>query len=128
MPIYTLMRHWFLVKKILKNNRMSNYGFLPIAGICLSIYMISYFLTKTKYLKFTKHRRIWNLILMISFFVGGTIGIFMAIVNSFELNIDIPYFLLQIHVGAGIVWFIVALFHFFWHLSYFKKAFKVLFS
>ncbi|MFC2152487.1 hypothetical protein ACFLSE_08170 [Bacteroidota bacterium] len=107
---------------------MSTYAFLPIAVICLIVYLISFFLTKTKYLKFTKHRRIWNLILMVSFLVGGTLGILMAFIYSFDLNVEIPDLLLQIHVGVGIVWFIIALFHFFWHLTYFKKALKVLFK
>jgi hypothetical protein len=107
---------------------MTTYGFLPIAGVALIIYTLSYFLTKTKNFNFLTHRRIWNLILLLSFIVAGTIGIFMAFVYSFELNIDIPYSLLQIHVGFGIVWFIVALFHFLWHLTYFKKAIQVLFT
>ncbi len=107
---------------------MTTYGFFPIAGIALIFYTISYFLTKTKYLKFLTHRRIWNLLLLLTFIVTGTIGVFMAFVYSFELNIEIPYSLLQIHVGFGIVWFIVALFHFLWHLTYFKKAIKVLFT
>jgi len=107
---------------------MSTYGFLPIAGIALILYTLSYFITKTKYLKFLTHRRIWNLLLLLSFIVAGTIGVFMAFVYSFELNMDIPYVLLQIHVGFGIVWFIVATFHFIWHITYFKKAIKVLFT
>ncbi len=106
---------------------MSTYGFLPVTVICLIIYFSSYFLTKTKYLKFTKHRRIWNLTLLVSFLVAGSIGIFMSFVYSFELNIDIPYFLLQLHVGVGIIWFIIAFFHFLWHLTYFKKAIKIIF-
>jgi hypothetical protein len=63
---------------------------------------------------------------MTAFLIGGTIGIFMAFVISFDLNFEIPYIVLQIHVGVGIVWFIIALFHFLWHLNYFKKAIKVL--
>lgn len=107
---------------------MSTYGFLPITVISLLLYFVSYFLTKTKYLKFVKHRRIWNLILLVTFFVAGTLGIFMTVIYSFELNVNIPYALLQIHVGVGTVWFIIAFFHFLWHLTYFKKAIKVIFS
>ena len=107
---------------------MTTYGFLPIAVICLLIYLISYSLTKTKYLKFTKHRRVWNLLLLLCFFVTGTLGVSMAFIYSFEFDIEIPYIILQIHVGFGIVWFIVAFNHFLWHLTYFKKAIKVLFA
>lgn len=78
---------------------MTTYGFLPIAGIVFIIYLISYFLTKTKYLKFPTHRRIWNLILLVSFLVAGSMGIFMAFIYSFELNVEIPDLLLKIHVG-----------------------------
>lgn len=107
---------------------MTTYGFLPIVVIGLLIYLISYILTKTKHLKFTKHRRIWNLLLLLSFFVAGIIGIIMAFIYSFEIDFEIPYIILQIHVGFGTVWFIIAFFHFTWHLSYFKKAIKVIFS
>lgn len=107
---------------------MSTYGFLPITVICLLIYFVSYFLTKTKYLKFVKHRRIWNLILLVTFLIAGTLGIFMTVIYSFELNVNIPYTLLQIHVGVGTVWFIIAFFHFLWHLTYFKKAIKIIFA
>lgn len=107
---------------------MSTYGFLPILGIGLLVYTFSYILTKTKHLKLASHRRIWNLLLLVSFVVAGTIGMFMAMIYSFDLNVEMPYALLQIHVGCGIVWFTIALFHFLWHLSYFKKAIKSLFS
>lgn len=107
---------------------MTTYGFLPIAGISLMTYLVSYLLTKTRYLKFVKHRRIWNFLLLCSFIVAGSMGIFMAFVLSFELDIDIPYIILQMHVGGGVVWFIIAFFHFLWHRTYFTKTFKVLFA
>lgn len=107
---------------------MSTYGFLPIAGATLLVYFVSYFLTKTNTLKFITHRRVWNILLMLSFFIAGTLGFLMALIYSFEINLDIPYAILQIHVGFGITWFIIATFHFLWHLSYFRKAIKVLFT
>lgn len=113
---------------ILKKNRMSIYGFIPVVLISLFVYTVSYLFTKTKYLNFPTHRRIWNLLLLIAFIVAGTIGIFMSLIYSFELDVEIPYAMLQIHVGFGMVWFVIALFHFLWHLTYFKKAIKVLFS
>ena len=107
---------------------MSTYGFLPVVLAGLFLYTVSFLLTKTQKLKLTTHRRIWNLLLMTSFFIAGTIGIFMAFIYSFEINLNIPYALLQIHVIFGMVWFVIAFFHFLWHLTYFKKAIKVLFS
>ena len=107
---------------------METYAFLPIAASALMIYLISYYLTRTAKFKFTTHRRIWNILLLISFMVAGIIGMFMAVVISFELKINYPYAILKTHVGFGIVWFIIATFHFFWHLSYFRKSIKVLFT
>ncbi|MFC2096208.1 hypothetical protein ACFLQ3_00745 [Bacteroidota bacterium] len=107
---------------------MSTYGFLPVILISLFVYTISYLLTKTKYLKFPTHRRVWNLLLLVSFMVAGIIGLFMAFIYSFEFDFEIPYIILQIHVGFGMVWFVIAFFHFVWHLTYFKKAIKALFS
>lgn len=102
------------------------YGFLPVIGISLVIYFSSYILTKTEYLKFTTHRRIWNLLLLVSFIIAGTMGLYMSFVGSFELDIEIPEIILKIHAGFGMIWFVIAFFHFFWHLNYFKKAIKVL--
>ncbi|PLX20189.1 MAG: hypothetical protein C0597_04485 [Marinilabiliales bacterium] len=65
---------------------------------------------------------------MVSFLLGGTIGVCMSFINSFDIDIEIPFYVLQIHAGIGVVWFIIALFHFLWHLNYFKKAIRVLFS
>jgi len=107
---------------------MGTYGFLPIATSALIVYLISYFFTHTPRFKFTTHRRIWNLFLLLSFLVTGILGIFMAFVISFGLDISYPYAILKIHVGFGIVWFIIATFHFFWHLSYFRKTMKILFT
>ena len=107
---------------------MSTYGFLPVIGTSLLFYLISYFLTKTKYLKLLTHRQIWNILLLISFLVVGTIGLFMAFIYSFDMDFNISYVMLQIHVGFGMVWFIIAFFHFSRHLNYFKKTITVLFT
>ncbi|MFO7843219.1 MAG: hypothetical protein R6V16_05355 [Bacteroidales bacterium] len=107
---------------------METYGFLPIAASALIVYLISYFFTRTPKFKFTTHRRVWNLLLLISFMVTGMLGMFMAFVISFGLDISYPYTILKIHVGFGIVWFIIATFHFLWHLSYFRKSIKILFT
>lgn len=107
---------------------MGTYGFLPIAAIVLIVYIISYYLTRTKKFKFTTHRRVWNLLLLTSFIVAGSFGMFMAFVISFELDINYPFEILQIHVGFGIVWFIIAVFHFLWHRTYFRKSIKILFT
>ena len=107
---------------------MTTYGFLPITVICLLAYLVSYYLTKTKFLKFTKHRRIWNLVLLVVFLITGLMGMTMSFLISFEFDIEIPYGFFQIHVICGNVWFIVALFHFLWHRTYFKKALKVIFT
>jgi hypothetical protein len=52
----------------------------------------------------------------------------MSFINSFELDLEIPEFILKIHAGFGMVWFVIAFFHFSWHFTYFKKALKVLFT
>jgi len=105
---------------------MGTYSFLPIASITLFVYLVSYLFTKTKHFRFVNHRRIWNLLLLTSFLVAGTLGVFMAAIQSFQIDYKVPFSMLRIHVGFGIGWFIVAWFHFIWHLSYFRKSIKVI--
>lgn len=107
---------------------MHVYGFVPVIGICLLFYFSSYFLTKTEYLKFTTHRRIWNILLLISFLIAGILGLFLSFIKSFKIDIEISEFILKIHADFGMIWFVIAFFHFSWHLTYFKKAIKVLFT
>ena len=107
---------------------MNDYEFLPISIICLVVYLISYFFAKKKVIKYVNHRRVWNLLLLISFLIAGNSGFVMAFLHSINSDSVISDFLMKLHVNIGIAWFIIALFHVLWHLSYFKKTLKILFS
>ncbi len=99
-----------------------DYTILIILGISLFVYTLSYIFTKTRYLSFPDHRRIWNYLLLFSFILAGGTGILMAITDALEFPLSGKSTWKDYHVRFGTVWFVIAFFHFIWHLKYFKKA------
>lgn len=100
---------------------MSNYNFLIIFITTLSSYFLSLFLVKIKKINLIQHRRFWNLILLISFLASCLLGLFLAfsIDNQLSLGWYLP--LIWYHVEFGIVMALVSIFHFIWHIPYYKS-------
>jgi len=100
------------------------YPLLLISALCIGLYLFSFMLAKFKIIEIRIHRKIWNIILIITFLVTGLLGLFMV----FELNysIQVTWFkpLLIWHVSFGIGMAIISIFHFLWHWSYIKKIFN----
>jgi len=99
-----------------------DYTIFIILGISLVVYTISYTFTKSRYFSFPDHRRIWNYLLLFSFILAGGTGILMALTDALDINLAGKAIWKENHVRFGLVWFVIALFHFIWHLKYFKKA------
>jgi spermidine synthase len=92
------------------------------------IAIILYFLTFTGY-KFgviTKkaHRDFWNTILLITFFIAASAGIFLALQSNYKWDIRGVEKILNWHVDFGIALSFTALVHLTWHLGYYKKLLK----
>ena len=98
-----------------------NYFFIPIAVILLILYFISLTLSRKKKIKPSLHRKIWNLLLLITFLISGIFGILLAIIISY--GIRLPYYsdLLFWHVEMGIAMTVISIFHIVWHRRYFIK-------
>lgn len=103
---------------------LEQYNFIPIVTVVLISYVITWSLAKTNKIKLLTHRRLWNSILAISFFMSATLG--FVITMAIELGFRIPYYttVRWIHVEFGLILFIVALFHFLWHLPYYAAMLK----
>ncbi|HPJ17374.1 MAG TPA: hypothetical protein PK639_04080 [Candidatus Woesebacteria bacterium] len=81
-----------------------NYYFLPVSLVLFIIIILT-----------QKSRRLWNIVLLISFLISGVLGLLM----STGLHLPFYSFFLWLHVEAGIIMAIVSLFHAFWHLPYY---------
>ncbi len=108
-----------------ENKKIStNYYFGPITIILILIYFLSFILYKTKKMSFVVHKKIWNVLLLITFLVSAILGLLLVIRIQFGLVMDPPIDMLFWHVVAGIPMAIISIFHVLWHLNYYKLIFK----
>jgi spermidine synthase len=94
-------------------------------GIAATVlYLISYFFYRNGFYSQQDHRKLWNLVLAIAFLLAGTAGIFLALQINYKWNIPFIKTVLKWHVECGIGLAFAGIFHFFWHLSYFRNIFS----
>jgi len=100
------------------------YSISPIALGLLLVYAASFALYRTKRIRVTTHRKIWNVLLLGSFLVVASFGLTMAIRRDYVLLFSVPFNLIFWHVEAGVVMTVVSVFHLSWHLTYYRDLFK----
>jgi hypothetical protein len=103
---------------------MSSYNFILITIIVLTVYFLSFYLTKIKKITQVQHRRFWNLVLLITFLASCLLGLFLAFSIDQQLSLSWYLPLIWYHVEFSIVMSLVAIFHALWHLPYYKSIFK----
>ncbi len=101
-----------------------NYYFGTISITLIIIYLLSYLLSKYKYISLVLHRRLWNILLLITFLVSGIFGLILTIRINYGITTTQPFNMLFWHVEAGIAMSLISIFHILWHLPYFKAIFK----
>lgn len=97
-----------------------------VAGTCLTIvilYLISFFFYRTGFYTLAFHRKLWNILLALTFLFTALAGVFMALQINYKWNIPFIKTILRWHVEIGAGAAITGILHFIWHLSYFKKIF-----
>lgn len=97
------------------------YNFSLITITLLILYSITYILSKTNKIKIITHRKIWNILLLITFLIMGILGIILVLNIQYKTGIKLPFRVLYLHVEAGIAMTIIAIFHILWHWPYFKS-------
>jgi len=100
------------------------YDLLLILLVLIVLYAISYILSKKKIIRVISHRKIWNILLLISFLISGLLGILLVIRINYGAAIPLLFNVLFWHVEFSIAMFIISLFHTLWHCTYFKNLFK----
>ena len=103
---------------------LTHYYISPIAVVFFLVYAASFLLYKTKCIRVTTHRKIWNVLLLATFLVTGIFGLILAIQLDYELPFQIPVDLLFWHVEAGIVMTLISLFHIGWHFKYYANLLR----
>ena len=102
----------------------SSYNTILIGLIITGLYALTWALSKFKKIKLSSHRKLWNVLLLLSFLVSGIIGIILAIFIDYKLSIAWYGRFLWLHVEFGIVMGVIAMFHFLWHSKYYLKIFN----
>jgi len=103
---------------------LTSYNVSPIALALLVIYAASFALYKTGRIRITTHRRIWNVLLLVTFLTTSVFGIILAIRRDYALLFSFPVNLLFWHVEAGIVMSVVSVFHLSWHFGYYRDLLR----
>ncbi len=88
------------------------------------LYLISCLFCRTGIFTRSIHRKIWNSVLAVVFLFTAFAGIFIALQINYKWEIRVISSILNWHVETGVCLGITGLFHFLWHLSYFKGIFS----
>jgi spermidine synthase len=98
---------------------MKPYLLIPIGVIVCSLYFFSWFACRMGMFSKSFHRRFWNYLLLITFFLTALLGILQAILINYKIEVIYVPLILTYHVNFGIVMTLVAVFHLWWHFPYY---------
>lgn len=101
------------------------YHLLPISLVLILLYFITYILSKKKIISIINHKKIWNVLLLITFLISGILGIILIIEINFGITIPLPFNMLFWHVEIGIAMFVICIIHIIERWNYFKNIFIV---
>ena len=102
----------------------THYNVSPIAIWFFLIYAASFILYKTKKMKVSTHRKIWNVLLLATFLITGIFGLILTIQLDYTLPFTVPFDLLFWHVEAGVAMTLISLFHVGWHFNYYRNLLR----
>ena len=91
----------------------------PVTILTIAAWLVTLIFSKWGVLQVKTHRKFWNYLLLISFFVSGLLGILSVVKVNYKLEIPGYDQLMQWHVSFGIAMVIISFFHLSWHLRYY---------
>jgi len=97
------------------------YDLILISAITIFLYLITLTLSLTNVIRKANHRKIWNILLLITFLVSCLFGLFLVVQINYDFAMDYFSTLLYWHVEVGIAMSLISIFHILWHLKYFKS-------
>lgn len=97
------------------------YEFIPISFIVIFTYLITYVLYNEKEITKAEHMRIWNIIILLSSLILISIGLILAALIEYGINVTIAFTILFWHVEVGIALVPITLIHIHFYWKSFKK-------
>jgi len=104
--------------------KYNSYDFELVSSLTIGLYVFTFLLSRFRIIKTKTHRKIWNILLLLTFIVSCLFGFFLVLQINYKFLFSIFRTLLYWHVEIGISMSLIATFHIFWHLRYFKTMFK----
>ncbi len=104
--------------------RKSPYDLLLISGLTLGLYVLSALLVKFNVLKKATHRKIWNVVLLVTAIVSCLSGFFLVIQINYGIAMQSMHTFRYWHVQFGIPMTLVAVIHILWHVNYWKSLLR----
>jgi len=106
------------------NQKKRFYPFIPVVLIFSILYALTHLLSKKKIITPITHKKIWNILLLITFLISGILGIFLVLKVNLGIVVPLPFNSLYWHVEAGITMALISIFHIIWHWRYFRNITK----
>jgi hypothetical protein len=88
-----------------------SYDIIFIGALLIIAYLFSFALYRRNIINKNLHARIWNIIFLISFILSVGMGILLAGIADFGINLDINLDLNFWHIKVGIIFFVVLFLH-----------------
>ncbi|MBO4504238.1 MAG: hypothetical protein J5730_05465 [Bacteroidales bacterium] len=107
-----------------KTSSQKPYHLILISSLTLGLYALTFILVKANVMKLATHRKIWNVLLLVFALVSCLLGFLLVIQINYNVKMDWLWTVKLLHVEFGIAMTIIALFHIFWHVNYWKTLFK----
>lgn len=99
----------------------SRYKIILWSSLTFGFYFLSLLMMKLNVYQKKIHRRIWNILLLITFLVSGILGLVLVLQINYAILPTYYFTFLKLHVDFGIGMALISIFHIFWHLKYFKS-------
>ena len=94
------------------------YHLIESAVVLIVLYLISWILSKRHVITISMHRKIWNILLFISFLISGLLGLLLVV--RLNYRVPMPFWITRWHVEIGIPMLVIGVFHLIWHWRYFR--------
>lgn len=102
-----------------KKKTRKPYSIILISSIVLISYFATYLLVKAGKMKKLSHRKLWNVILLLTFLASCLLGFVLALQINYGFCMDWFRNFLKWHVEFGIAMTLIAVIHIIWHYKYY---------
>lgn len=102
-----------------------SYYLLPITLILSLSYIITHIMNKKRIIKLKSHKKLWNMIITVSFLVTGITGMELTMFINFGIHSPLNQTITFWHAVAAIFMVITTFFHVHMYWKPFKNSFKL---